>query len=142
MARTRRGAGASSLINDVKAMGSALLETRKLAGAEKLATLADAAKTLSGSLEDTPIIRQYTETAADGLDALSRYIERSDIDEIFDDAVELAKQQPILMLTLTIVGGIAVTQMLRGWRVEPRPSAAARSVVKRRGQRKAKPRKR
>ncbi len=117
----------SSLLNDIKAMGSALLDSRKLAGAEKLAGLAEAAQTLSGSLKDTPYLQHYADLAGDNLESLAGYIERTDVEDIFEDAVELAKAQPVLTLTLTIVGAAAVTQMLRGWRAEgARPSQVKR----------------
>jgi hypothetical protein len=115
-ARNRRAA--NSLLNDIRAMGSALLDSRKLAGAEKLAGLAEAAQTLSGSLDDTPFLKQYADLAGESLEGLADYIERTDVEDIFEDAVELAKAQPVLTLTLMIVGGVAVTQMLRGWRAD------------------------
>jgi hypothetical protein len=115
-ARNRRPV--NSLFNDIKAMGSALLDSRKLAGAEKLAGLAEAARTLSGSLEDTPLLKQYADLAGDSLEGLAEYIERTDVEDIFEDSLELARAQPVLTLTLTIVGGVAVTQMLRGWRAD------------------------
>jgi hypothetical protein len=115
-ARNRRAA--TSFLNDIKAMGSALLDSRKLAGAEKLAGLAEAAQTLSGSLDDTPFLKQYADLAGESLEGLASYIERTDVEDIFEDAVELAKAQPVLTLTLMIVGGVAATQMLRGWRAD------------------------
>lgn len=113
-----RSRGANSLLNDLRSMGSALLDSRKLAGAEKLASLAEAAQNLSGSLEDTPFLQHYADLAGESLEGLADYVERTDVEDIFEDAVELAKAQPVLTLTLTIVGGVAITQMLRGWRAE------------------------
>jgi hypothetical protein len=142
MAASQNRSAASSLLNDVKAMGSALLDSRKLAGAEKLAGLAEAARTLSGSLEETPALQQYADTAADSLESLSSYIETTDIDDIFEDAVDLAKAQPVLTLTLTIVGGIAVTQMLRTWRADGRLALRPRQAAKRKARSRTKRRKR
>jgi hypothetical protein len=142
MAASRNRSAASSLLNDVKAMGSALLDSRKLAGAEKLAGLAEAARTLSGSLEETPALQQYADTAAESLESLSSYVETTDIDDIFEDAVELAKAQPVLTLTLTIVGGIAVTQMLRTWRADGRLALRPRRAAKRKARSRTKRRNR
>jgi hypothetical protein len=123
-------------------MGSALLDSRKLAGAEKVAALAEAAQTLSGSLDKMPALQQYADTAAQSLDSLSNYIETTDVDDIFEDAVEIAKAQPVLTLTLTIVGGIAVTQMLRTWRADGRLALRPRRAAKRKARSGAKRRKR
>ena len=141
MAPSRNRSTASTLFSDVKAMGSALLDSRKMAGAEKLAGFAEAAQTLSGSLEDSPVLQHYADMAAESLDSLSRYIERSEMDEIFEDAIELAKKQPVLTLTLTIVGGIALTQMLRSWRSEGTSPRKTKKTVKRQGRRAVKRRK-
>ena len=112
-----------------------------MAGAEKLAGFAEAAQTLSESLEDTPLLQDYAEKAATSLASLSRYIERSDMDEIFEDAIDMAKKQPVLTLTLTIVGGIALTQMLRNWRSEGSRARRPVKAVKRQGRIAAKRRK-
>lgn len=116
MARSRTRYAGSALFTDMKAMGSALLESRKIAGAERLSGLAEAAQTLSGSLEDTPILQQYADQAAEGLDSLANYVENTEIEDILEDAIEMAKMQPILTLTLAIAGGAIMTQMLRQWR--------------------------
>ena len=124
MASSRTRNAGSALFTDMKAMGSALLESRKIAGAERLSSFAEAAQTLSGSLEDTPVLQQYVDQAAEGLDSLASYVEKTEIEDIFEDAIEMAKMQPILTLTLAIAGGAIMTQMLRQWR--------ASSPVKRR----------
>ena len=141
MAPSRNRSAASALFNDVKAMGSALLDSRKMAGAEKLAGFAEAAQTLSESLKDTPLLQDYAEKAAESLGSLARYIERRDMDEILEDAIEMAKKQPVLTLTLTIVGGIALTQMLRNWRFEGSSARRPVKAVKRQGKIAAKRRK-
>jgi len=131
MPSTRSRRAANSLLNDIKAMGFALLDSRKLAGAERLAGLAEAAQTLSSSLEDTPFLQHYANLAGESLEGLADYVERTDVEDIFEDVVDLARAQPVLTLTLTIVGGVAITQMLRGWRAEKPTTLRSRRPIKR-----------
>jgi hypothetical protein len=104
------------LWRDAIAMASGLAQTRKDAGADKLAHLAEAAETISDNLDDIPYLKAYAQTAAEGLDDLSAYVRATELGEMIDDIAALARKQPAITFAASLAGGILLVQFARNWR--------------------------
>jgi hypothetical protein len=104
------------LFNDVLSMASTLIQSRKEAGAEKIAGFAQALRGFADDLEELPSVRAYAEAAAEGLEEFSEYVARAELSEMLADAEQLARRQPALTLAFTLAAGVAAAQIMRQWR--------------------------
>jgi hypothetical protein len=109
-----------SVLGDVLALASTIIESGKHAGAQKIFAVAGSSRGFGKDVDELPHLHAYAEAVADGLEDLADYIDRSEVREIFDDIGTLARRQPVLSVAFTLAAGIAVTQVVRNWRTPER----------------------
>src|SRR4029450_8294704 len=96
--RSARHDNAQGMFGDVLSMASALAGSRKHLAAERLNELASATRNLTSSVEELPYLRDYTDAAAERIDELADYVDRTDIPEMLEDIAAFAKRQPMATL--------------------------------------------
>jgi hypothetical protein len=101
------------MFGDVLSLASTLASSRKQMAAERLNELASATRNLTSSVEDLPYLRDYTDAAAQRIDELADYVERTDIDEMLEDIATFAKRQPMATLALGVAAGLVTTQLMK-----------------------------
>jgi hypothetical protein len=137
-ASTRRNGGRSfegrgpshSVFRDVLSLASTVIESGKHAGAEKIIAVAESTRAFGEDLDELPHLQAYAGAAADGLEDLADYIDRTEVADIFDDVAAFAKRQPVLAAAVTLAAGVAVAQAVRNWRTSP--VAGGRRTTRRR----------
>jgi predicted transcriptional regulator len=116
---SRRGSSRDNygqrMFGDVLSLASSLAGSRKQMAAERLNELASATRNLTSSVEDLPYLRDYTDAAAQRIDELADYVERTDIDEMLEDIATFAKRQPMATLALGMAAGLVTTQLMKNW---------------------------
>ena len=112
----RRNFG-NTVLRDMLSLVSGVAGSTKHLGAQKIHAVAEATRTFGEDLDDIPQLREYADSAAAGLDELGDYIERTEIPDILDDAIDYAKRQPMMTAALAIAAGIVITQVMRNWRM-------------------------
>jgi hypothetical protein len=124
------------MFGDVLSMASALAGTRKHLAAERLNELASATRNLTNSVEDLPYLRDYTDAAAERIDELAEYVDRTDIPEMLDDIATFAKRQPMATLALGVAAGLVTTQLMKSWPAPWMSGASSASSSRRRAGRR------
>jgi len=102
------------MFGDVLSMASTVAESRKHQAAERLSELASAARNFTNTVEDLPYLRDYTDAAANRIDELAEYVDRTDVPEMLDDIASFARRQPMATLALGLAAGLVTTQLMRG----------------------------
>ena len=113
-AALRRDNYGQRMFGDVLSMASTVAESRKHQAAERLNELASAARNFTNTVEDLPYLRDYTDAAANRIDELAEYVDRTDVTEMLDDMASFAKRQPMATLALGLAAGLVTTQLMRG----------------------------
>jgi hypothetical protein len=62
-----------------------------------------------------PYLREYTDAAAERIDEIADYVDRTEIPEMLEDIASFAKRQPMASLALGLAAGLVTTQLVRGW---------------------------
>ena len=98
-------------------MGKAatLIESRKDRAGEQLTKLATATRKATKSFEELPYLRDYTDVAAEKIDEIAEYVNRTDIPAILGDFAALARRQRVATFALSVAAGVVTTQLMRGW---------------------------
>jgi hypothetical protein len=78
-----------------------------------------------------PYLRDYTDAAAERIDELAEYVDRTDIPEMLEDIASFAKRQPMATLALGVAAGLVTTQLMKNWPA-PWMSAASSGASSRR----------
>lgn len=112
-AALRRENYGQRMFGDVLSMASTVAESRKHMAAGRLSELASATRNFTTAVEDLPYLRDYAEAAADRIDELAEYVDRTDVPEMLDDMASFAKRQPMAMLALGLAAGLVTTQLVR-----------------------------
>jgi hypothetical protein len=113
-AALRRENYGQRMFGDVLSMASTVAESRKHQAAERLSELASAARNFTNTVEDLPYLRDYTDAAANRIDELAEYVDRTDVPEMLDDIASFARRQPMATLALGLAAGLVTTQLMRG----------------------------
>jgi hypothetical protein len=113
-AALRRDNYGQRMFGDVLSMASTVAESRKHQAAERLTELASAARNFTNTVEGLPYLRDYTDAAANRIDELAEYVDRTDVTEMLDDMASFAKRQPMATLALGLAAGLVTTQLMRG----------------------------
>jgi len=106
----------SSIFRDVFSLASTVLGSGKHIGAQKISAVADSTRLFGEDIGELPHLQAYAEAAADGLEDLADYIDRTEITDILDEMAMLARRQPVLTAVVALAAGVAVTQAMRNWR--------------------------
>jgi predicted transcriptional regulator len=113
-AALRRENYGQRMFGDVLSMASTVAESRKHQAAERLSELASATRNFTNTVEDLPYLRDYTDAAANRIDELAEYVDRTDVPEMLDDIASFARRQPMATLALGLAAGLVTTQLMRG----------------------------
>jgi hypothetical protein len=94
-----------------------LAERRKQAAAERLGGVAEALRETGRKLEekdpDAPLGR-YADKAAGQMDRFSGYLRTHDLRDLVQDAKELTRRRPGLVLAGTFLAGLVLVRFLKG----------------------------
>lgn len=91
------------------------LGTQKVHAAEGLGSVAHAVTAVGQQLreQDRGALAQYTDQFAEQLEGFSRYLREKDIDDLVDDAQQLARRQPALFLGGAFALGVLAARLLK-----------------------------
>jgi hypothetical protein len=122
---------------DILGIAGSLLRNRQAAGAEKIGSLADAARNFAHNLTDIPNIQTYATAAAEQMENLSDYVTDSSLEQMVDDATGFAKRYPVATAVFAVAVGFGFTRLMThnagDHREAPRksgPRTARRGAVK------------
>ncbi len=112
--RFTRSASTPHLQSDVLGIAGSLFRGRQSAGADKIASVADAARKLSEDLSDIPSVQGYIESAADQMEYLSEYVAQNTLEQMVDDGAAFAKRHPLSTVAFAVALGYGFTKLLTG----------------------------
>ena len=112
--RISRSASTSHLQSDVMGIAGSLFRGRQSAGADKIASVADATRKLSEDLSDIPSVQGYVEAAADQMEYLSDYVAENTLEQMVDDGAAFAKRHPLSTVAFAVALGYGFTKLLTG----------------------------
>lgn len=113
--RSRQGASsrsASAFYGDVLGIAGSLLRNRQEAGAEKIGSLADAARNFAAELNDIPTVQTYVSAVAEQIENLSDYVSDNSMEDMVDGATEFARRHPVATAAFAVAVGFGFTRMM------------------------------
>ena len=108
----RRNGNRHGIYDDVVALASSLMRSRKDYGADKLDSLAEATREFAAALPEMPTLRVYVNSAAERLDELSGYMMNTEFDDMFEDAGEFARRHPMATFGIAIAAGVGAARLI------------------------------
>lgn len=114
-AKSRQGGGgssASAFYGDILGIAGSLFRNRQQAGAEKIGSLADAARNFAADLTDIPNIQTYAHAAAEQMESLSDYVSDNSIEQMVEDAMNIAKRHPVATAAFAVAVGFGFTRLM------------------------------
>jgi hypothetical protein len=111
-ARNARSPRATPLYSDMLGLAGGLLRSRQEQGAERIANLAEAARSVVDELNDVPTLQTYVESAALQLDHLSDYVAERDLEDMVGDATRFARQYPVATMAFAVAAGFGFTRIM------------------------------
>jgi hypothetical protein len=112
--RPRRANSSAQLYGDAIGLAGSLLRGRQEMGAEKIDSLAAAARDFAGQLPDIPNIQNYAHAAADQMETLANYVAETPLEEMVSDAGAFAKRYPLATAAFAVAAGFGLTRLLAG----------------------------
>jgi hypothetical protein len=109
--RTRPRA-ASPFYGDVLGIAGSLLRNRQEAGAEKINSLAGAARSFAADLTDIPHIQTYVDAAAEQMEFLSDYVSETSMETMVEDATDFARRHPVATAAFAVAAGFGFTRLM------------------------------
>jgi hypothetical protein len=110
------GLQASQALGWLKNEGTVFVATRKTEAADELskfgAAIRDAAEKLNDQSTSASLGR-YVTTAADGIEKAARYLERTSMDALIDDASKVARRNPTLFIGGAFIAGLAAARFAK-----------------------------
>jgi hypothetical protein len=103
---------ANSLYGDVLGIAGSLFRNRQQAGAERINAVAGAARNFAADLDDIPNVQTYANSAADQMELLSDYLSETRMDDIVEDAMDVAKRHPVSTAVFAVAVGFAFTRLM------------------------------
>jgi hypothetical protein len=110
--RQARSSASNGYYGDILGIAGSLFRSRQEAGAEKINALAGAARNFAEELSDIPNIRSYAQSAADQMENLSDYIADNSMEQIAEDAIDMAKRHPVSTAAFAVAVGFAFTRLM------------------------------
>lgn len=130
-----RSGVASRVYDAVLALSGGLAQERMALGADKIQSMAEAARDFGRSMADFPEARNYVAIAANTLEGVADYVSETDLAEMVEDAGVFARRHPVAVMCAGIAGGLLATQLLRanvgGFSSRRKAPAKRRSAPKR-----------
>lgn len=110
--KKQRQAPGSALYGDVLGIVGSLLRSRQEAAGQKIELLAEAARDFATDLTDIPNVQSYAHAAADQMEALSEYVQDNNIEQIADDATDLARRYPVATIAFAAAAGFGFIRLI------------------------------
>jgi hypothetical protein len=110
--RQTRGTASNGYYGDILGIAGSLFRNRQQAGADRINALAGAARNFADDLSDIPNIQSYAQSAADQMEYLSDYISDNSMEQIVEDAMDMAKRHPVSTAAFAVAVGFAFTRLL------------------------------
>lgn len=89
-----------------------MLHGQQQYGAEKISTLASAARSVADDLDDVPHAQSYVEAVASQMDSLADYVARTDLEDMVEDGIDFAKRYPIATFAFAIAAGFGLVRLM------------------------------
>jgi hypothetical protein len=101
------------IYDDVLALVESFAWSRK-EGMDKLQSLAGSTRDFaSASMKDMPNFREQMSSAGESLENLAEYVMHTNVENMLEDAATFVRRRPLAVLTVTVIGGLAVSRFLR-----------------------------
>lgn len=110
--QSRGGTSASPFYGDILGIAGSLFRNRQQAGAEKIGSLADAARNFAADLTDIPNIQTYAHAAAEQMESLSDYVSDNSMEQMVEDAMNIAKRHPVATAAFAVAVGFGFTRLM------------------------------
>lgn len=106
---------AQSLVDTVKQQASSQINAQKQRATEGLGSVVSAVRQTSERLRENrqPGVAQYVERAADQIERFSAHLRDRDIDELMNEARELARRQPALFVGTSFAAGLVAARFFK-----------------------------
>lgn len=104
-----------NLMNTVKQRATAGLDTQKTRATDGLSVIASAVRQTTDNLrkEQHDTLAQYVDRAADQLDRFSTALREKDLDQLLQEARQLARRQPALFIGGSFAVGLLAARFLK-----------------------------
>lgn len=107
-------ASLSGLATEARDKVNAAVDNQKVAGAEQLAGLAQAAHAAAGDLEgQSPAMARVVRDAAASVDRFAGDLRNSDVRDIVASVTSFARQQPVAFFAGSVLVGFALARFLK-----------------------------
>lgn len=122
----RHGEEAAATVRD---RATAFAQEQKEAGARQVDSLARAVNRAAEELEQSsPQLAGYARHAASSVDTLSHSLRDRSLSDLFNDANQYARREPVVFFGAAMAAGFALSRFLRSsaQHAQPRPGSQAR----------------
>lgn len=107
-------ASLSSLASEARDKVNAAVDTQKVAGADQLAGLANAAHAAAGELEgQSPAMARVVRDAAASVDRFAGDLRSSDVRDVVASVTSFARQQPVAFFAGSVLMGFALARFFK-----------------------------
>lgn len=107
-------ASLSGLANEARDKVNAAVDTQKVAGADQLAGLAQAAHAAAGELEgQSPAMARVVRDAAASVNRFAGDLRSSDVRDVLASVTTFARQQPVAFFAGSVLMGFALARFLK-----------------------------
>ncbi len=113
--KSRQRSGTRSVnpfYGDILAIAGSLLRNRQEAGAKKIGSLAGAARSFAAEMTDIPNIKTYATAAAEQMESLSDYASDTSMEQMVEDAADLARRHPVATAAFAVAAGFGFIRLI------------------------------
>lgn len=121
---------AHHIFDDVIDMASTLFRNRKVAGADRLKSLAEATHNYAAAMTDLPTLQRQVTLASENIENFAEYVLNTDIKHMVSDTIVLARRRPLFTLGITALAGLAATRLVTSTSMPIPPTTRRRSLKK------------
>lgn len=106
---------AQEVASQAQDQAKSAVNTRKDQAVEQLGSVAQAIRTTGSELrnQDKGMVAQYADQVADRVDRVSSYLQERDVDQLLEDAENMARRQPELFLGGAFIVGLLVGRFIK-----------------------------
>lgn len=106
---------AQEVASQAQDQAKSAVNTRKDQAVEQLGSVAQAIRTTSTELrnQNSDTVAQYADQVADRVDRISGYLQERDVDQLLEDAENMARRQPELFLGGAFIVGLLVGRFIK-----------------------------
>lgn len=106
---------AQEVASQAQNQAKSAVTTRKDQAVEQLGSVSQAIRSTSTELrnQDKGMVAQYADQVADRVDRISGYLQERDVDQLLDDAENMARRQPELFLGGAFIVGLLVGRFIK-----------------------------